>query len=345
MTTNIAVIIPFYQAEDGILRRALESVALQQLPAGVKLKVVIVDDASPHPASRELEGFSFKSSHALNVITQANSGPAGARNTGLDSLAGEEIDFVSFLDSDDIWTPLHIQRALSALRKSDFFFCNHVRSKHYGDYFRCLPETWQALSQNRGAGHSQMVKTFAAGELTRTMIRECPPQTSTVLYNFRKNPNLRFNTSLRSAGEDHIFWIELSIDNATAVDIRVNVSCGEGLNLYWSNVSWESPKSISIQGCLAIQYNYMRNNARIYSMDAETIAFRQRLYEGAYVYALLRGAAKRFLPDPKVFTKLVSQHPAFLLRSPANFVFFIMNRKVMTDVTAVKNVPNADLAA
>jgi succinoglycan biosynthesis protein ExoW len=345
MTTNIAVIIPFYQAEDGILRRALESVETQQLPTGVTLKVVVVDDASPHPASKELDGFAFKGAHTLTIIKQTNSGPAGARNTGLNSLAGDEIDFVSFLDSDDIWNPLHIQRALSALRKSDFFFCNHVRSKHYGDYFRCLPETWQALTQNRGAGQSQMVKVFAAGELTRTMIRECPPQTSTVLYNFRKNPNLRFNASLRSAGEDHIFWIELSIDNSTAVDVRVNVSCGEGLNLYWSNVSWESPKSISIQGCLAIQYNYMRNNDRIYTMDIETISFRQRLYEGAYVYAILRGAAKRFLPDPKVFSKLVSHYPAFLLRSPANLAFFVMNRKVMTDVTSVKNAPSADLAA
>jgi len=342
MTINIAVIIPFYQAEDGILRRALESVAMQQLPENVSLSVVIVDDASPYPVSSELDGFVFGSPHSLKVIRQANAGPAGARNSGLDSLVGGDVNFVSFLDSDDIWHPLHIHRALAALEKSDFFFCNHLRSKHYGDYFRGLPETWRHLTQKREEEHSQTVKVFAAGELTGTMIRECPPQTSTVVYNFQKNSDLRFNVSLKSAGEDHIFWIELSIDNVTAVDLRMNVSCGEGLNLYWSNVSWDNPKSISIQGCLAIQYNYMKNSERIYSKDSETIAFRQKLYEGAYIYSLLRGAAKRFAPDTKVLTKLISHYPAFILRGPVNLAFFVLNRKLLAPL---KDLPGTDVAA
>jgi succinoglycan biosynthesis protein ExoW len=43
----LAVIIPYYQRDPGILRRALDSVRGQDLPAALKVHVYLVDDGSP----------------------------------------------------------------------------------------------------------------------------------------------------------------------------------------------------------------------------------------------------------------------------------------------------------
>ena len=80
---RIAVIIPFYQSEPGILARALDSIRAQVLPPGVRLQVIVVDDASPVPAMAEMAGYDDDDRITWRSIRQDNAGPGGARNTGL----------------------------------------------------------------------------------------------------------------------------------------------------------------------------------------------------------------------------------------------------------------------
>lgn len=343
MNIKVAVIIPFFQKEKGILVRALESVKAQRINRSVDLQVIIVDDSSPMPARQELENFDAGDGISLVLLEKPNGGPGEARNMALEYLESVPADYVAFLDSDDVWHDNHLDRALDGLAFGDFFFCNHVRGKYYPDYFVGLPLTRRALSSDDQAPVGDGYRAFRKGKLGEVMIRECPPQTSTVVYRFKKNADLRFNGELRSAGEDHVFWIELSLFNDTVIDPQINVSCLEGVNLYWSNVSWDSPKSVAIQGCLALQYNYLKTTPVILVADTETVVFRQKLYEGAYTYALLRGLAKGFLPDLKVFARLVFGYPGYLLRFPAALSFFVRNRRLMTDETAVKSLGSEDV--
>ena len=46
----ICVVIPYYQREPGILRRALASIAAQR-DCPLPIHVIVVDDASPAPAA------------------------------------------------------------------------------------------------------------------------------------------------------------------------------------------------------------------------------------------------------------------------------------------------------
>ena len=52
-TPTIAVIIPFFQREAGILGRALKSIADQNYPNSA-LYVIVVDDGSPVSAESEI---------------------------------------------------------------------------------------------------------------------------------------------------------------------------------------------------------------------------------------------------------------------------------------------------
>src|SRR5262249_52448826 len=114
---NVAVIIPFFQRAQGLLRRAVGSAFAQQ---GARPTVMVVDDGSPIPARDELVGLTSRGS--LQVIEQANAGPAAARNRALDSLR-DDIEFVAFLDSDDTWDSRHLENASAAVSQgADLYF-------------------------------------------------------------------------------------------------------------------------------------------------------------------------------------------------------------------------------
>src|SRR5271168_5351830 len=124
---HIAVIIPYYQRSQGILRRALESILAQKLPPDVAVHVIVVDDGSPAPATPEAEGLSFISPFCLTVVRKPNVGVAAARDEGLQR-ADDSTDYITFLDSDDAWEPEHIAQAVTALgRGYDYYFTDHSR--------------------------------------------------------------------------------------------------------------------------------------------------------------------------------------------------------------------------
>ncbi|MCX8005119.1 MAG: glycosyltransferase [Burkholderiaceae bacterium] len=56
MARDIAVVIPFFQREAGILRRAVESIARQRDVDLRRVTVLIVDDCSPQRPFVDLDG-------------------------------------------------------------------------------------------------------------------------------------------------------------------------------------------------------------------------------------------------------------------------------------------------
>ena len=80
MSVTVAVVIPYFQRQPGILRRALASVLAQDVPTGVNVRILVVDDESPLPANEELEGFTVSKPFSLTVLSRPNGGP-GRRAT------------------------------------------------------------------------------------------------------------------------------------------------------------------------------------------------------------------------------------------------------------------------
>ena len=132
---RISVIIPYYQREPGILRRALDSVYAQDFAGhDVEVDVVIIDDESPSPPEIEVDSLN-RDGFSIRILRRPNGGPSKARNTGLDAVTGA--DYVAFLDSDDLWRPAHLSTGLSLLKKgAQIYFCDSQYSE---------TETWRGL--------------------------------------------------------------------------------------------------------------------------------------------------------------------------------------------------------
>ena len=90
-----SIIIPTYNRADSI-SHTLESCFAQTFE---DFEVVVVDDGSKDNTVEVLRSIEDP---RLVVLTQANAGPAAARNTGMQNASG---DYIAFLDSDDVWYP------------------------------------------------------------------------------------------------------------------------------------------------------------------------------------------------------------------------------------------------
>lgn len=224
---SIAVVIPYFQREPGILTKALLSVFASE---GVEnVQVIVVDDDSPISAKSELAKVG-STRFPVRVIRQPNAGPGGARNTGLENLP-EAVEYVAFLDSDDTWAPHHLNNAVIALAAGhDVYFCDHVQLGADTSAFRRAgrmdPAQHSTVAERADlhAYQGDMVNQIISGNIIGT---------STVIFNRRKFEGLRFRTDLTSAGEDYLFWLDLAQRGARfAFGTTPAVYYGKGVNVY-----------------------------------------------------------------------------------------------------------------
>ena len=100
---KVSVIIPVYNAEKGI-GRCLDSILKQEF---TDYEVICVDDGSKDTSGRILDDYAAKDAR-IKVIHKKNGGVSAARNTGLQHVAGE---YIQFLDADD-WIPFDSTKSL-----------------------------------------------------------------------------------------------------------------------------------------------------------------------------------------------------------------------------------------
>lgn len=98
MNPLISVIIPYYKGENYVAE-TLQSIFDQNYS---NLEIIVVNDGSPDEMLRVFDPFLDR----IKIISQENQGQAAARNTGIKHAQGE---LVAFLDSDDLWTPNHLE--------------------------------------------------------------------------------------------------------------------------------------------------------------------------------------------------------------------------------------------
>ena len=126
---RIGVVIPFFQRQSGLLRLAVESILAQSVvrAAQCTIQIIVIDDSSPAPAADDLTGLVMPPGIDLLLHRQVNGGAGAARNAAIDRL-DDACETLAFLDSDDVWSPDHLARALQALAAgADFYFCDAVR--------------------------------------------------------------------------------------------------------------------------------------------------------------------------------------------------------------------------
>jgi succinoglycan biosynthesis protein ExoW len=239
--------MPYFQREAGILSRSLNSVKAQAIPAGWLVEVIVVDDGSPVPGDLELRQVEFIKPFCVKVVRTANGGVGSARNRGLEE-ANPAGTLIAFLDSDDIWPRDHLSRAIEALAQGfDVYFTDNRREGHHESHCRS-----QFVQETAALLESSSQKTGLLDIPVDVMIglslKEFPCQASTVVYRRKINRGLRFDADLTSSGEDVLFFTCLmSYADRVCCDLGSMVECGAGVNIFFSNLAWDSEKLLAIK--------------------------------------------------------------------------------------------------
>lgn len=254
---TIAVVIPFFQRQEGLLAQAIRSVLAQRDVDDVR--IVVIDDASPVAAEGEIDTLGPETGPArVDVIHQPNAGPAAARNRGLASL-GPDVTRVAFLDSDDVWTDGHLANASLALDAG------------HEVYFADLYQPGQTVTAFERAGrlvggrHAPIAGSDTLfryeGDMFDQIIRGNVIGTSTVVYAFDRFRAQRFDEAFYSAGEDYLFWIALArAGGRFCFSSQAEAHYGWGVNVY-AGSGWGTP------GYLRRIHNEMRYRKRLLAFD------------------------------------------------------------------------------
>ena len=113
----VSCIVPVFNGE----RYVSEALASIQNQTYCSLEIIVVDDGSTDNTKKVVTSLEFP----IHYVEQANSGPAVARNHGISLAKG---DFISFLDSDDLWHQEKLTKQMTQFyAKPDLEICiTHV---------------------------------------------------------------------------------------------------------------------------------------------------------------------------------------------------------------------------
>ena len=139
-------------------------------------------------------------------------------------------------------------RAIQALDEGfDFYFTDNFREGHHTSHCRSpyLAETAAFLdASQQKTGFLEIPIDHMIG----LSLGEFPCQASTVVYRRNINKGLYFSTKLKSSGEDVLFFTTLVASaSRVCIDLDGIVECGGGVNIYFSNLSWDSDKFLAIK--------------------------------------------------------------------------------------------------
>jgi glycosyltransferase involved in cell wall biosynthesis len=151
MAQTLSVVIPCFNS-GRFVAEAISSVLRQSLKVN---ELVVVDDGSSDNTREELQAFASEANVA--IIHQRNTGPSGARNTGILATTSE---LVGFLDSDDRWHP-------DKARKHLTFFEAHPESDLTYSGWRTVNEDGQWTGRtNLGARREPSFESLLISNFT-----------------------------------------------------------------------------------------------------------------------------------------------------------------------------------
>lgn len=240
----VAIIIPFFQREKGLLERGILSVLSQK--NFHNYQIIVVDDGSPISAQEELASI-IETTEKIMIIQQENAGPGAARNKGLNNTASNT-DYVAFMDSDDCWEDTFLSDAVFALNKGyDLFFGNTKRFGIEKTRFEwnSSPELNLNPLEHLMLDAECELYGFQGDFFNFMIFRSNVISTSAMIYRYKKYPNFRFNTELFN-GQDRLFKLSLcKVIEKVAFSPKIHAYEGKGVNIF-DSANWGSTKSLTL---------------------------------------------------------------------------------------------------
>jgi glycosyltransferase involved in cell wall biosynthesis len=162
---SLDVVIPSYNRGTA-LAETVSRVLASDLDGLGAVKVIIVDDGSPRPATDALAHCVVPAQVSLEIIRQKNGGPARARNAGYRAGSGE---IVLFMDDDILPPPNLLRQHVAAHREHPASVicgpCVWLAPQSPGALFRLLQEITGEGEQREVSAYTR-VPIVASGQLS-----------------------------------------------------------------------------------------------------------------------------------------------------------------------------------
>ena len=110
LSVEVSIVTPLYNAAT-FIAQAIESVQSQTFK---KWEMIIVDDCSTDDSAKIVKEMAADDVRIRLIRLDKNSGPAVARNRGIEEANGR---YIAFLDSDDRWLPDKLQKQLAFMNE------------------------------------------------------------------------------------------------------------------------------------------------------------------------------------------------------------------------------------
>jgi succinoglycan biosynthesis protein ExoW len=304
---TFTIIIPFYQRDDGILRRALASAFSQTFQ---DFQVIVVDDQSPYLPADELAPLTQAERARITVISQQNAGPGGARNTGLDHVPAET-NYVAFLDSDDIWTPDHLENALTAMQAfgGDCYFASIEGGEEFDYHFGIA-----ALEKIDGARRLiDKPLVLDVPDIAGVMVNDWAfLHMSCMVIGRPLIETVRFDAALRLAAEDVLFFCDCMLA-ARQVLLCADAGAlrGEGVNIF-HGVDNASPEFLKQQFITWMALDRLESRFSARPLEIATIKAHKNQARKQALWSQVGLLRRRRRPDFGLLARWLFQDPRLL---------------------------------
>jgi lipopolysaccharide biosynthesis glycosyltransferase/glycosyltransferase involved in cell wall biosynthesis len=120
----VSIIMPVYNTEEYVAT-TLDALLAQ---THTHIEILCINDGSKDSSGKILEDYATRDKR-IKYFSQENSGPARARNVGLDNATGQ---YIMFCDSDDRYEHNMVAEMVAAIKDLDVVMCNsHNENQHY----------------------------------------------------------------------------------------------------------------------------------------------------------------------------------------------------------------------
>jgi glycosyltransferase involved in cell wall biosynthesis len=252
---KVSVIVPVYNAEK-YLDETLSSITGQTLR---DIEIICVNDGSTDSSLKILTDYAAKDSR-IRIIDQENHGAGAARNAGLDCSHGE---YLSFLDTDDIFAPTLLEELYTSavMNDSDAVICNSdvlddsTKEKYY--------EPWKIPAER--LGDQKFLKPYCSADIPQKALEGFIPWTWDKLFRAKYIKANKILFSHLKYSEDHYFVIpamllanKIVTINKILVTYRTcNPLSRESSHHKFSSESFESVRMIKqflVQNSIYVKY-------------------------------------------------------------------------------------------
>jgi glycosyltransferase involved in cell wall biosynthesis len=181
----VSVIIPTYNRSP-FLKKAIESVLSQDFH---DFELIVVDDGSIDDTPETVSAFK----RGIIYIKQENTGPAGARNAGIQRSTRP---FIAFLDSDDRWAEGKLSEQIKEMTANPDYFISHT------------DEIWHKNGRllNQKNKHKK-----PHGYIFDKCLSLCAVSMSTVMIRRELFDAVGFFDESFPCCEDYEFWLRVSV--------------------------------------------------------------------------------------------------------------------------------------